>query len=363
MPFVYPTYFESRTIEQDYVRDEKAGRKGFDILPEREINAPKVRWTQQDNYGGLQAMRGLDGAPTRVIRTGYKTYEYEPGYFGEFEQVTETELQLRAQNINLLTTPIPVGDLVLECKKQLIGREYDRKESSIWTLLTTGVLQIKLDGADGFQAKVYNDAYAIQVFTPGIGWSTAATSTPLLNFQAIQQFGVGHSVDFGGGGKIYMNQVTGNRLLNNTNASDFGGRRNQYGATLNNMAAFNSYFAGQNLPNIEIYDEGYYTQLGTFYDPVTLANNVQPPPLFQKFIPDGVGVIVGRRKSGAPIGEYLVTTNINNGGQPGSYEFIKDYANAINAEKRVPPTIEVHRGHNGGPTIMFPGSIIVANFG
>jgi hypothetical protein len=72
--FNYPTNYELSQIEPDLTARAAAGRVGLDIMPVRNVNAGEVRWSQQDNFYGLQALRGLDGAPTRVQRVGTKTY-------------------------------------------------------------------------------------------------------------------------------------------------------------------------------------------------------------------------------------------------------------------------------------------------
>lgn len=353
MPFVYPTTASRiRMIQPEYIANDRADRLGLKIMPIINSEFFKVRWNQADTYGGLQHLRGLDGKPTRVLRVGSTTYEYEPGVFGEYYDVTETELMTRAGNFDIPSTNISVADLAVEADRILIQREDDRIESSIWTLLTTGTLQILIDSDDGTQIGYY-DTYSFQSYTPLVPWSTSATATPILDLQNIQQkgFAAGRSVNFGAGATIYMNQVTANRLLNNTNANDYGGRRSQYGATLNNLVGANGYFAGQNLAQIVVYDQGYYNK---------------PPKkggVFKKFIPDGVGVIVGQRPGNVAIGNYIMTRNMSNGGAPGSYSYEIDRANGRNGEKRTPCNIEFHRGHNGGPAIYYPSAVIIANFG
>ena len=358
MPFIYPTSVEMRALDPDFMARGREGRLGFDILPEENVNAAKVRFSQQDNYYGLQSLRGMDGAPTRVVPIGYRTYEYEPGVFGEYMDVTETELTNRAQNLNFNAVPIPVGDLVLERKQQLINREYDRKESSIWTLLTTGTISIKVDGPNGIQF-MYNDTYAFQQFTAPISWTNLGTAVPLANVQSVQQLQVGHSVDLGASATMYMNQVTANLLLNNTNANDIGGRRGMYGATINNIGGMGSYFQAQNLPKIVVYDGGYYPTIGKFYDPT--GNTPNPVASFIKFIPDRKIVVVGNRVAGQRVGRYVTTINASNGYAPGSYEYVIDRANGVNGEKRTPANLEIHRGHNGGPTIEYPSAVVVMN--
>jgi len=349
--FNYPTNFELSEVEPDLMKRAEAGRLGLQIMPVRNVNAAEVRWVQQDNYYGLQNLRGLDGAPTRVQRVGMKTYAYEPGVFGEFVDITETELTRRA-GYSPVGTPIDVTDLVLDADSQLMNRELDRIESTIWTLLTTGTFSIKLDGPNGTQVG-FSDTFSVQTYTASTPWATAASATPLTNFQAVQQLGqaAGHSVDLGAGATAYMNSVTSNRLLNNANASDLSGRRLSIGSTVNSVADVNKYFAAQNLPQIQVYDAGYQ-QTGTF---ATLP----PAGTFKKFIPDGVVAVVGKRVSGAKVGEYVKTRNASNGLMPGSYAYTIDRANGISSEKRTPANIERHRGHSGGPVLYLPSSIVI----
>lgn len=360
MPFIYPTSFLMSEIQQDYIRRGREGRLGLDIMPIVDKRAAKVRWKQKDNYYGTQAFRGMDGAPTRVIRVGHKIYEYEPGVFGEFTEITETELTTRAAGFPVETTPIDISDLYMEAQELLIGREYDRIESSIWTLLTTGVLQIIMDGPDGTQIG-YKDSYTFQSLAALVPWSTAATATPILDFQRAQQLGIaaGHSVNFGAAAKAYATQNTWNRLLNNQNAADFAGKRAQYGQTFNDLAMFSNFFQGQNLPQPVTYDQGHIPRQGS--SPGTQAFG---GGLLKKFIPDGIVVIVGQRPQNARVGEYITTINASNNFNPGSYQYTIDRANGGgqgggNGEKKTPANIEHHRGHNGGPVIYYPTSVIV----
>jgi MOSC domain-containing protein YiiM len=65
-------------------------------------------------------------------------------------------------------------------------------------------------------------------------------------------------------------------------------------------------------------------------------------------------VIVGRRTDGAPIGNYQMVRNVNNPGMAaGAYMKVID-----RGEIEVPRTIEVHDGHNGGPTLTFPSALV-----
>jgi hypothetical protein len=348
----YPAAAEMFDIEQDLVSSGDAGRVGLQLMPKKTRVTQKVRWVQEDNYFGLQEFRGLDGRPSRVIRTGSNTYLYEAAEYGEFITITEREIRERAIP-NRPEITIPIDDMVIGAQKQLYYRELDRMEYNIWTLLFSGSISLSMPGPQG--PVTYTDSYSIQTFTSTVPWATSATATPLADMQTIQQLSVGHSVDFGASAKLYMNQVQANRLLNNSNASDFGGRRSQYGATLNNLAAFNSYFQGQNLPEVVIYDEGF--------QPKKLSGpETTPSSQFQKYIANGTAILVGKRKSGSPIGEMQMTMNLNAGGGAGPYAFTKDFFNGINCAKDVPGKIETHHGWSGGPAIYYPSAVVACTF-
>ena len=348
--FVYPTAAVMDRILPDLVERDMAERVGLKLFPPVSKPTFFVRWMQRDNYHGLQQFRGLDGSPNKVNRIGDTTYEYEPGVYGEFIRFTERELLTRAapNNLNL---PIPIGDLIADADAQLVHRENDRMEANAWNLVLTGTISIPLPGPNG--PTIYKDSYTTQTYTPTIPWSSLSTAKPIQDLQTMQQLSVGHGAMFDGSSTIYMNQVTANRLINNSNAADYGGRRDNYGATLNNFAAFTSYSQGQNLPKLVVYDAGYQNQ--AVAGPIT-----SPSTQFTKFIPDGSAVLVGRRPADSPLGETQMTINLVNpgGAAAGRYRFIKNSSTGENTPINVPPTIEVHRGWNGGPTLYYPSAIV-----
>lgn len=351
MPFTYPSAAELSVIEPELVARGAEGRLGLQLMPSVEKNTYKVRWRQKDSYFGLQAMRGMDGQPTRVQRIGESLYEYEPGVFGEFGEITEQELTARAENLNPVSDPIPVDEMVLEIDQALIGRELDRKESSIFSLLLDGILNITIDGPQGLQV-VYKDSYPIQTYTSPVSVADATNSTPIRYFQTMQQMGQpsGISVDFGTGATFHCNSVTTNAILNNLNAADLFGKRIGGGNTPNDLNDVNKILQALGLPKIQTYDWGYLTA------PKAKGGK------YKKFIPDYRGILVGARPGNATIGNYIVTRNASNGHRPGSYTYTIDRANGTNGEKRTPANIERHRGHNGGPVIYYPSAVIAVQF-
>jgi hypothetical protein len=335
--YLYPEARELQELGPELVTLEIANDPTFQIFPIELVNLAILQWSIEDDDQGLQQLRGLDGAPSNVHPSGKASYMSEPGYYGEFETITEKELTERGGSV-VGDVVVTIEDLVLARQRQLVKREINRIRQIIWLLLTTGTFSISGKGG----SLLYTDTFAIQTYT-GTNWGTAATSTPLADQRAVQQLGSAVGVDFNAAGYLFVNRVDANNMLKNTNAADLGGRRTLGGGTINSVAETNRIIQGEDLPMIVVYDYGYKNDAGTF----------------TKFIPNGTAVVVGRRQDGDKIGEYRMTRNLNNpAGTPGSYEFVKDYVRGINAPKQVPPKIEVHRGHNGGPVLLRPKAIV-----
>lgn len=308
-----------------------------DFFPIDTADAAQLSWEQEDNYIGLQQVRGLGGDPPKVQKTGVKRYSMFPGVYGEFEPLDEIEMTLRRQYATW-ATPVSLDDLVMKIQDKLLLRRLDRIELIVWTLLTTGTFAIA--GPAG--AILHTDAYTVQTFTASVGWGTSATATPLADFRAVQLLARGHSVNFGPAATAYMNRVTFNKLITNTNAADLGGRRTTGLEAIEGPADVTRVLARDGLPGIEIYDEGYLSE---------------PSGTFVPFIANDKVVVKGRRPSGARVGEYRMVRNVNNDDMaPGPYQKVIDHG-----DKRVPRLVEVHDGHSGGPVIYFPSAIVLMN--
>lgn len=334
--YVYPTSAELKVIEQDLLPRLQQDRPIFKIMPITEVHSHRLMWEQKDNYLGLQNVRGLGGKPSRIQRVGGKRYDMEPGVYGEYVDIDETELTVR-RRWGTFGEPIDISDLVTEGQNQLLVRRLDRIELIGWTLLATGTFSVSSE--DG--SIVHTDTFPIQNFTAGVAWGTSATATPLANFRAVKLLARGRSVAFDSKSTVYMNQVTFNKLVTNTNANDLAGRRVTGLLSPLNQKEINDILLGEGLPQIEIYDQGYLNDSGTFVP----------------FIADDKAIVVGHRPSGAALAEYRMTLNANNAGAaPGAYMKVIDHG-----ELRVPRSIEVHDGHNGGPVIYFPGALVRMN--
>lgn len=334
--FNYPTNAEINEIGMDFLADLTLDDPIFQMMPIQNADATTIAWEQEDNYIGLQQIRGIDGAPPKVTPTGAKSYVMQPGVYGEQMEIKERELLERRQ-YGTFGTPVSIDDLVMPKVRQLKSREITRIRQVNWTLVTTGTFSVL--GANA--AVVQTDSYTTQTFAATVPWTTSATATPLADFSAVALLWAGHSVSFDNASVAYMNRVTYNALRTNSNSADLYGRRTAGLATPNNLADINHIQAGDDLPQIVIYDKGYFNDAGTF----------------TRYIPNNKVVVVGRRDDGAPIGAYKMTRNaVNPGLAPGPYLKIVDN---MDDPKAVPPQIVLHSGHNGGPIIWFPSAIVV----
>lgn len=337
--FTYPTNAELREVAQDLLPRLAADRPVFDFMPIEEPDAFLVMWEQEDSYTGLQSVRGLNGEPPKVTKVGVKRYQMQPGIYGEFVPLDETELVVRRQ-YGTFATPVDISDLVMRAQRQLLVRRLDRIETINWNLLGSGTFSVA--GPAG--AILHQDTFSLQTFTASVPWATVATATPLADLRAVQILARGHSVRFDRTAMAFVNQRTANTILSNTNSADLFGRRVTGLATVNSIPQLNELLTMDNLPNIVPYDMGYLS------DPATPGG----AGTFVPFIPDAVAIVIGKRTDGAPIGNYQMVRNASNPDLgPGAYMKVID-----RGEIQVPRSIEVHDGHNGGPAIFFPSAIV-----
>jgi hypothetical protein len=333
--YQFPQSNELTEIAQDKMARLEAARPWSQFFPIRTADSSILSWEQEDNYIGLQQIRGLNGEPPKVLKTGVKRYTMTPGAYGEFEPIDEIELTERRQ-FGSFGTPVQLSDLVMRIQDKLLLRRLDRIELIVWNLLVSGTFSVA--GPSG--AVLATDAYTTQTYSASPSWATTTTATPLADFRAVQLLAAGHSVSFNAQSTAYMNRITFNNLMSNTNAADIGGRRTSGFASVNSPGDLQALLTRDDLPNIVVYDEGYLAE---------------PSGTFTRFIANGKVVVIGQRAGGAPIGEYRMTRNVNNPNMaPGAYQRVID-----NGDTEIPRLIEVHDGHNGGPVIWYPSAIVV----
>lgn len=336
--YLFPTSGELHEIAQDYLPQLVQDRPVFQVFPMVNDDQSLVMWEQEDDYTGLQQARGLDGQPPKINKLGGKRFSLNPGVYGEYSPIDETEITLRRQ-FGTFGVPVDISALVMREQRRLLGRRLDRVESIVWTLLSTGTFAVP--GPSG--AILHTDSYLMQTYAAPVTWATSATAAPLADFRAVQLRQRGHSVSFGPTATAWMNQITANRLFTNSNNQDIYGRRTAGLGTYNSEAQLNQLLAGDGLPTIRIYDGGYKDETQTF----------------QPFIGDGVVIVVGKRSDGAAIGEYKFTRNATNANAAaGPYMSVVD---TLETTKRPPRQIEVHDGHNGGCALYFPSAIVRMN--
>ncbi len=335
--YSYPTSEELMLIEQELLPTLEPDDPILKEFPQVEKRAHRVRWEQKDNYKGLQQLRGLNGAPNYVNRVGGKEYDFQPGVYGEFTTLDEKELTERRE-WGTFGDPISINDLIADAQAFLLQRRLDRLRQILWSLVLTGTFSVPHPRLGVMHTDVFN----IQTFDSTVGWGTYATATPFADIRALKLKYRGKSVEFGTSAKLYINSTTMNNLLLNTNANDAFGKRLSTGATLNTLSDVQTILTANGLPEIVEYDGGYYDESGTY----------------QLFIPDGKGVLIGKRTNGATLGEYWMTINSNNpNNEPGAYTRVIDHG-----ETSVPRRIDVHDGHNGGPLIWYPSAIVACDF-
>lgn len=338
MNIVFPTTAQIQKIAQDKLPSLTTDDPIFQYFPIETVDADTLYWEQLDNFTGLQAVRGLGGKPSRVRQVGAKTFEMKPGAYGEFMTIEEVELT-RRRPLGQWDGTVDISEVVMLRQDQLLNRRVDRIKAISWTLATTGTFSV----SNAESGITHTDTFALQTFTSSTAWSDAANSTPLADMRAIQLLSRGKSVSFGANSKLYLNRVTANQMLANTNQSDLGGRRTGNVYVAMTLEEANRIFMSEGLPQIEVYDDGYLRDSDGAFVP---------------FIANAKGILFGARPGNQPIGAYRMTRNVNNpNAEPGAYMKVVD-----KGETEVPRIIEVHDGHNGGPVIYFPSALVRCTF-
>lgn len=336
--FVVPTSADLRLIEQDLLPVLQANDPIFQHFPITEEDAELLIWEQLDNFQGLQQIRGIGGAPGHVAHVDLKQYMVQPGYYGEFKKLDEAKI-LRRKKYGTFGDVVNVTDLVLEDQVHLLQRRLGRIRQILWNIVQ-GTYSVSTASGQ----VMATDSFSVQTFTATVPWATSATATPFSDYRTVKLKHRGHSVNFGAAARAYMNQKTYNNQIGNLNANDLFGKRFSSLSTISSLSMLTGLLNEDDLPTPVVYDEGYLSD-GT-------DGNAQGT--FLPFIPDNVVILIGKRPNGTRIGEYRMTRNLENPNMaPGAYTKV------IVQDKTVPTAVEIHDGHNGGPVIEFPSSIVV----
>jgi hypothetical protein len=336
--YSFPPTEELTEIESDKVEALNVDDPFMEYMPDDESEDWLLRWTVDDYAGGLQQLRGLDVAGPHVERVGASDYYAEPGVYGEHMSVREEELTIRGAKFypGGGEGRINIDDLVFGLQDQLLDRRVRLQRYLRTILLTTGTFAVAdKKGAGGYR---HTDTYAVQTYDAST-WATRNTAIPLGDFRAVKLLGRGKKADFGARALAVMNQTTFNDMVGNTNVNDLGGQKAGYSPIISVQQA-NDILIAADLPRIRIWEDGYYDASG-----------------FHLYVGNGkVSVLSGRVAGSGPIGFYRMVYQAVTG-MPGPYHFVKDHSRS-EENGDVPPKIEVHDGHNGGPVIVRPSQVV-----
>jgi hypothetical protein len=334
--YAFPTSKELEEIEQSKLPRLTANSPIFGLFPFDSTDSHLLEWSQEDNWGGMQQIRGLNGMPPRVSMVGEKSYIAKPGVYGERMDIDEMEMTTRAARGDRSRT-VRIDDLVMKRQDRLLDRRLTRIEWLCWQLALYGRFIVH----DINNVILHRAAYATQEYTAPIAWFSTATAKPLQDLRNISLLSRGQSTAFDARSTLWVNRVTANYMLSNTNATDLGGKMLAGLTPVTSMNGMNAILTGENLPNIQVYDEGYLTDAG-----------VNTP-----WIADNIGLVAGVRTNNAPVGRFRFTLNVNNPGVAATpYVRVLDHF-----DRRIPRLIEIHDGFNGGPVIFYPGSLVRVN--
>ena len=346
----FPTNVEMDAITQEYQPDP-AAFIGQSILPPTPRNTQRVEWDELDNMTGKTSVHTMDTDPIVKGRPGSKLKSYEPIPHKESELVKESEI-LKARSFGTLGGTISLDYLVMDTFRRAMNKDSIAIESECWQSLL-GELSIDENGVK------ISETFPVQQYVPMTAWDDLANATPLKDLNAIKLLfrGTGASAQ---GASFYLNQSTFNKMLENTNQADLRGFNvDNLRSAAFDLVQFNRLLSARGLPNFAIYDEGFIDDGGNF----------------QTFLPDGKGVIVGRRPAGEKIGDYVMCPSlhrsVNGMPAPGRFAFVtvNGQPNTMGAQSVSMaqlgavgnPRFEVVHGVYGGPRILYPRSVIVVS--
>lgn len=311
-------------------------RLGLELLPIAKVNAGVITYEQLGLFRGLMAARHVSGPAGRARLPGGEAWSAPPGYYATVVVIDEPDL-INRRDLGSWTDWDTDAKQTAMASDLITQQMLDRMEKNAFDLLFTGSYTV----VDQAGTEAFRDVYPVQQFTPVTGFNNLAASTPLAYLRdtiaTLEEQGV--SVDYRGG-TLLCNRVTANAIVNNQNPADIGGKRLANGATANALEDVNRLLVANDLPTIQIYNEGYYPDAGGH----------------QLFVPTGKVSLQGRRTDGEPIGESCVTRAAQNDRQaPDWFLFVEDY------RRKVPGRVEVTGGFNGGPRLYHPEALAIIN--
>ena len=291
---------------------------------------------------GLQNARGEGGPTGPLPRQGLDQLAVDPGMYGDHGEITEMEAN-KLREVGDIAAFQGLTRQLDRITRNLTDRYINRLQYNIALMLINGTFTAN----DATGREQIREIYNIPQYTPGDYFDDLAGSTPLAYLRnLIPKLELGVSVNFRQGAML-MSRPTANLFVNNANSADLGGKRLNIGSTINSVEDVNKILVTNDLPQIEVIDDGYYP------NPPSTGR----PSNFQRFFTNGKVVLVGAREDGEPIGEYRLCRAIQNGvgSKPGEWYKFKD-----NTDQH-PWNMVAYMGHNGGPVPYYPEAIAVVN--
>ena len=332
------------------------------------VDSDQVVYDQWENNYGLTPLRGLGSVPDVVKFNGWKRYTVQPAYWGQTTFLTEEEITKGVQPGTLADPMKPADRLTLIAVDSSVML-LNRIRQLVSGQLATGVIDIQDAQGRRFQYQI--EGYSNQLKVPSTAWFTnATTATPIQDTLAWKaQLQKGTDSRFGFGSKWLMNS--------NTLAEFFGisqiisTYKLDYGASILGLAKYNEQVAGDSdkkgfvLPQIEIYDEGYYP---TAADAIAKTN-------WTYFVPNRTILWIGTRPDGQQLGQFQLTRHAGLVDTEGTGRYpsvpVTDedttgigqglYVRAHYHNKQ-PHQFEFELGANGLPVVFYPSSFAAISY-
>jgi|CXWL01.1.fsa_nt_gi hypothetical protein len=334
--YLFPSNATLQEIETERSRIIDENSVAAQILPYVSENTDNVMWEILDDVTGLMHIRDA-GEPYPLVQdVGGNRFVMAPIRLGEKRVIDEVYIEA-ARQPGTMGTPLDVGGKMGRLMQDIAIREHATIEKARWDLLVAGVATgTKKDGT------VVEIARMVPVTaSSAVAWSTLGSATPIVDFLTIRETYRGRGYDFGYGAVAYARSLTIDKLLLNTNTSDIGKVKLNFGQSFIDMTQYNNQIrSGFNTPSLVAVDDGYVDSAG----------------VFQPFIPDGKVVIVGNHWSrGLNAGNWVSTRNASNAeSAPGIFA-----AAGLSREEDPPVLPYAVRGQNGGVRINYRNQIVV----
>jgi len=345
--------FSTQLVAAELLQAEMESDPIIQLFPSTYQKEFSVIWEQQENPFGKMELRGLDGEPTVTPIPGYKRFSMDPGLFGSRFVLTEKQM-LEQRQPGTASDPMGISTLVMLGMGNLLGQTVVEIRDIIISLMLDGTFIARsADGSVTYGDTIENYSTR-QKFVPTITWSTAATAVPifdLLTWKA--QLQAGRSTNFGPESKLYMNELSLAEFLKIDQISNK--IRIDGGDTVNGLKKVNQLLGSYDLPQIELYDAGYYPTKALSRDPANWVRQLTTRRV----------IWAGKRKDGEPLGQWQFTRSMAKEALPGGGidSRTDEYANknAISSGmytlvqyRLMPPQVIGDVGFNGGPAPIHP---------